>query len=239
MAISTISTFVDYAKSCTVVELDTFKKVTRGQDLCALASAHVRTDSNIFGQISSLYEVTKGIIDTLAYGQKSRLTGFTLASKKQVSGFAALVALNIVSDGGQILISVDTESKKKETVKMLSDYILPFMGKLWAERSAHAESMREAAKQAREDKKKESSKLESVLGAAPDMAAPTATTASPLDVVAQTIALIQAGMVSEADMRALMDAINAAPIGEAAPVLTLGFTPAKKTRKPRKPKATV
>jgi hypothetical protein len=235
--VSTIAAFIDYAKSCTVVQLDVFKKVTRGQALDALAGAHVRTDNSIFGQIASLYSVSKGIVDTLSYGQKTRLTGFSIASKRIGAGFTALVALGIVSDAGDVLLSIDPENKGKESAKQLLEYMMPFMAKLWAERSAHAEATREAKKAEREAKKAEASTLESVLGAAPDMATP-ATPATPSAIIEQCIAMIEAGMLSESDLKALMTAIHNAPITEAAPVLALGYSPAKKTRKPRKPKAT-
>jgi len=238
--VSTIASFVDYAKSCTVVQLDTFKKVTRGQSLDALAGAHVRTDSSVFGQVASLYSVSRGIVDTLSYGQKTRLTGFAIASKRIGAGFTALVALGVTSDAGDVLLSIDPTNKGKESAKQLLEHMVPFMAKLWAERSAHAEAEREAKKAEREAKKAEASTLESVLGAAPDMATPAtpATPVAPSDAVAQCIALIQAGLLSESDMKALMSAINAAPIQEAATVLALGYTPVKKARKARKPKAT-
>jgi len=233
--VSTVAAFIEYAQACPISTVAELSKVLKGKPLESLSAAHIRTENTQIGIIASLYTVTKGIIECLAYGQKTKLSGFEVASKRVGGGFHALVALNIVSDAGVIQIGVDATSKGKADYTRMMESIMPFVALVWAERVKHKAAATEAAKVAREAKQADKVTGETVADTAP--AAP-ATGAAPSEVVSQCIALIQSGLVSEADMRALSEAIHSAPITEAAPVLTLGFTPTKKARKARKPKAT-
>ena len=91
--IDTIASFTAYAQSCPLSTIADLNKLLKGKTLQQLAGAHVRTENAQIGIISSLYHVTRGIIETLTEGQKSKLGGFEAASRRVGGGFTALVAL--------------------------------------------------------------------------------------------------------------------------------------------------
>jgi hypothetical protein len=230
-AINTIAAFTIYAQGATVSQCEAFKAAHKNQDLIKIAAMHMAAKrANILGTVNSWFTVSRGIVDALCDGQRSVLTGFEFTQKKTSSAFQRLAEMGVISTAGAVLVGKDKKVKPSDKGTLMA-LVPAFMARLWSECAALDAAAREATKAA-----KPVAKPAADLPDAPDMVQTPSPAQSPIEAL---IALLQAGMVSANDVARIRAALPALEVvEEVAPILSLGYTPAPKVRKARKPRAT-
>lgn len=145
----TLVSLVAALDSVTIAQKTAADKVVKAAGgLDAALSSYLRTGKHATARIGALAHVFKGVLETLEYGQKTKLTGFATASKKQTDAFAFAQSIGIVSDAGAVLVKVDDTAKG--VVKGMADRAIDFVALALAFEGA-ARQVREAEKAEKAD----------------------------------------------------------------------------------------
>lgn len=174
-------------------------------------SAYLRTGQKTHATTGALAYVWNGIRELLADGQKSKLQGFSLASKKDSAALNTLRNLGVVSESGSVVIGVENSFKGSKADKE------------WGEKFPQFLALVQANEAIISAKKATAKKATAPEATAPEATAPEATTEAPKtpgqiddDTTAHLIARINAGMLSSDNLNALLAVL--APHGvKAAP----------------------
>ncbi len=141
LTLQTLTTALDSVTVAQKTTADIFVKSAGGLD--AALSSYLRTGKHATARIGALAHVFKGVLETLEYGQKGKLTGFATASKKQTDAFSFAQSIGIVSDTGAVLVKIDDTAKG--IVKGMADRAIDFVALALAFEGA-AKLVREALK---------------------------------------------------------------------------------------------
>lgn len=145
----TLSTLTAALDSVTIAQRNAADKVVKAAGgLDAALSSYLRTGKHATARVGALAHVFKGVLETLEHGQKTKLTGFATASKKQTDAFAFAQSIGIVSDAGAVLVKV--EDGAKGVVKGMADRAIDFVALALAFEGA-ARQVREAEKAEKAD----------------------------------------------------------------------------------------
>lgn len=171
-------------------------------------SAFTKTGNKGHGNIGAYAHVYAGILETLQYGQKNKLKGFAIASKKTSHVFKALVNEGVLDDSGKVLIGVHANiGNITETMADATNFVawcisVDAMGK----ESAKLES--EAKKDETEASEAETIKAETEASEAETLKAETLTPGQMADAATTLIIqAFQAGTLSTDNLTALYAAL--------------------------------
>ena len=144
--------FVARLDGVTVSQRDTAEKTIKAAGgLDAALSSYLKTGKASAARIGALAYVYRGILECFEHGQKSKLLGFAIGTKKSTDAFAFVRDAGIVSDSGAVLIGVDPAAKGKAIEALQSraaDFIAAFLAF-----AATAAAAREAEREAEKAKK--------------------------------------------------------------------------------------
>lgn len=206
----TLQTLMAALDSVTVAQKTAADKVVKAAGgLDAALSSYLRTGKHATARIGALAHVFKGVLETLEYGQKTKLTGFATASKKQTDAFAFAQSIGIVSDAGAVLVKIDDTAKG--IVKGMADRAIDFVALALAFEGA-ARQVREAEKAEKVDTVADTSGESIAEGeeSAPEIVAPM--TDGQKDDAAVAYLVSRAEFLSEENRVALLAVLMPAPI---------------------------
>ena len=153
-------------------------------------SAYLRTGQKTHATTGALAYVWNGVRELLADGQKSKLQGFSLASKKDSAALDTLRNLGIVSESGAVIVGVEPTFKGSKDDKDWSEKFPQFLALVQAN---------EAVIAAKKAPVKKATTTEATTTEAPKTPGQIDD-----DTTAHIIARINAGMLSNDNIKALL-----------------------------------